>query len=105
MPSFVHPAEDHRAVDAIVRIGFPGARGTKMPQSRYALGLFGLYVALYGGLVGLNAFAVAAMEWSPLAGINLAVWYGLGLIIAAFALAVLYNRLCRNSEDQRGASS
>ena len=52
--------------------------------------LFVLYLILYGGFVLLNAFAPETMEIPPLAGVNLAIWYGIGLIIAALALALIY---------------
>jgi uncharacterized membrane protein (DUF485 family) len=52
--------------------------------------LFGVYLALYGGFVLLAAFAPQAMEATPLAGVNLAIWYGFGLIAAALLLALIY---------------
>ena len=78
--------------------------------NRVGLVLFAVYLALYGGFVALNAFAPAAMEWTPLAGVNLAVLYGFGLIFAAFALALLYGWLAvgppgGNSADQTGVRS
>jgi uncharacterized membrane protein (DUF485 family) len=72
-------------------------------QRRWALGLFALYLVLYAGFVLLNAFRPSLMEWTPLAGVNLAVLYGLGLIAAAFLLAVLYDLICRILE-KRGES-
>jgi uncharacterized membrane protein (DUF485 family) len=62
--------------------------------------LFGIYLLLYGGFVLLNAFSPATMETTPLAGINLAVLYGFGLIIAAFVLALLYGFLCGRPDKQ-----
>jgi hypothetical protein len=38
------------------------------------------------------------MEVSVVWGINLAVVYGFGLIIAALALALVYDALCRSRE-------
>ena len=61
--------------------------------SRVGLVLFAVYLVLYGGFVLLNAFAPATMEWTPVAGVNLAILYGFGLIVAAFALALLYGWL------------
>ena len=52
--------------------------------------LFVLYLILYGGFVLLNAFAPETMEITPMAGVNLAIWYGIGLIIAALALALIW---------------
>ena len=59
-------------------------------STRLGLFLFGLYLALYGGFVLLAAFAPQAMEATPLAGVNLAIWYGFGLIGAAIVLALIY---------------
>ena len=63
-------------------------------NSRMGLVLFSVYLALYGGFVGINTFAPQAMETTPWAGINLAVLYGFGLIVAALVLAVIYGVLC-----------
>ena len=65
-------------------------------NARYGLWLFGAYVLLYGGFMGLNAFAPQRMGQPALAGVNLAIVYGIALIIAALALAVVYMILCRN---------
>ncbi|OYW23491.1 MAG: hypothetical protein B7Z55_03500 [Planctomycetales bacterium 12-60-4] len=67
-------------------------------NSRYGLALFALYFAFYAGFVGLNAFAPSTMAMN-LAGINLAIWYGLGLIIVAMVLAIVYTLLCRRKAD------
>lgn len=63
--------------------------------ARVGLILFAVYLALYGGFVFLNAFVPEAMEVLPFMGVNLAIWYGFGLIIAALLLALLYGWLCR----------
>lgn len=65
-------------------------------NARNGLWLFALYFALYAGFVGLNAFRPSTMT-AEFSGINLAVWYGLGLIIAAFVLAMVYMGLCRRT--------
>jgi uncharacterized membrane protein (DUF485 family) len=59
-------------------------------STRLGLFLFAVYLALYGGFVLLAAFAPQAMEATPLAGVNLAIWYGFGLIAAALVLALIY---------------
>jgi uncharacterized membrane protein (DUF485 family) len=68
---------------------------TSARSTRYGRILFVLYAAFYGGFVLINAFAPQLMQWTPLGGINLAVLYGLGLIFAAFILAIFYDWLCR----------
>jgi uncharacterized membrane protein (DUF485 family) len=69
-------------------------------NARYGLLLFAVYVALYLGFIMLNAFDPERMQQPVLAGVNLAVVYGVGLIAAALVLALVYLALCR-----RGATS
>jgi uncharacterized membrane protein (DUF485 family) len=64
-------------------------------NARLGLILFTVYSTLYLTFVLLNAFAPQVMTFTVFAGINLAVVYGLGLIAAAFVLALLYAWLCR----------
>ena len=45
-------------------------------NARLGLILFAVYLLLYGGFVGINAFAPDAMEATPIAGVNLAILYG-----------------------------
>ena len=75
----------------------PPAQGPAAARHlRRGLLLFALYVGLYAGYVFLNAFRPQAMEAAPVAGVNLAISYGLGLIAAAFVLALIYAWLCRD---------
>jgi uncharacterized membrane protein (DUF485 family) len=64
-------------------------------NARLGLWLFLVYVILYGGFMGLAAFAPQVMAKKPFGGVNLAILYGLGLIVAAFVLALVYAVLCR----------
>lgn len=72
-----------------------GGDATSQRGARYGRVLFVVYLLLYGGYVGITAFAPSVMKRTPLAGINLSVLYGLGLIGAAFAMALAYDWLCR----------
>ena len=73
------------------------------PQNeRVGFILFGIYLLLYGGFVFLCAFAPEAMEWTPITGVNLAILYGFGLIVAAFVMALLYGVLRGKSQDGAG---
>ena len=69
---------------------------------RIGLILFAVYLALYGGFVYLSAFRAESMDSTPVAGLNLAVLYGFGLIVGALVLALLYGWLCR--EDRSNGS-
>jgi uncharacterized membrane protein (DUF485 family) len=78
-------------------------------RMRLGLVLFAVYLALYIGFVLLNALAPDRMESTPFAGLNIAILYGLALIFAAFALALVYEVLCRRidksdarREEERG---
>lgn len=72
--------------------------------SRIGLSLFAVYLALYGGFVLLAAFAPQSMEVTPMAGVNLAIWYGFGLIVAAFVLALVYGWASRTRSDPNNAA-
>lgn len=64
-------------------------------SSRVGLALFWVYVALYAGFIGLVLFRPNLLKARPLAGVNLAIVYGFGLIAGAFLLAVVYMVACR----------
>ena len=64
-------------------------------NARAGLWLFGVYLALYAGFMGLSAFAPEIMASSPGGGLNLALLYGMGLIVAAVVLAFVYMAACR----------
>ena len=70
-------------------------------NSRIGLVLFFVYLFFYSGFVLLNTFSPQTMEATPLAGINVAILYGFGLIIAAFIMALIYGLLCGPSESQK----
>ena len=67
-------------------------------NARVGLVLFVIYLILYGGFGFLNAFAAETMEATPLAGVNLAILYGFGLILAALVLALFYGWICRSNK-------
>lgn len=69
-------------------------------NARIGLKLFGVYLLLYGGFVLINSFSPETMEKTPFAGVNLAIWYGMALIIGAFVLALIYGMVCKPEDDQ-----
>jgi uncharacterized membrane protein (DUF485 family) len=73
-------------------------------NARIGMVLFGVYLLLYGGFVLINAFSPATMELTPIPGVNLAILYGFGLIVAALLLALLYGWLCREDGPNSDAS-
>ena len=63
-------------------------------NARAGLWLFFAYLALYAGFMGLAAFASQAMGTPVLAGVNLAITYGIGLIVGALVVAAIYMWIC-----------
>lgn len=72
-----------------------GVEATRLHNAKLGMLHFAIYLAFYLGFVFINAFRPGWMETIVLAGLNLAIVYGFGLIIAALLLALLYGRLCR----------
>lgn len=72
-------------------------------NARLGMLLFGIYLALYGGFVFINAFAPEQMERTPLAGVNLAILYGFVLIVAALVLALIYGFFSKLPDDDDAA--
>ena len=68
-------------------------------NARLGMGLFIVYLVLYGAYVFLNAFSAQTMEATPVAGVNLAILFGFGLIVAAVVLALLYGALCGSGDS------
>jgi uncharacterized membrane protein (DUF485 family) len=71
---------------------------------RYGLVLFAVYLVFYAGFIALAAFAPARMKQPAVGGINLAILYGIGLIVMAFVLALIYmiaTRLAHTDDDDK----
>jgi uncharacterized membrane protein (DUF485 family) len=68
-------------------------------NARIGLVLFVVYLLLYGGFMALNAFWPETMEREPIEGVNLAIVYGFGLIVAALVMALVYGLACRAPSD------
>lgn len=73
-------------------------------NSRIGLAMFVVYLVFYGGFVLLSAFSPQTMEITPLAGVNLAIWYGFGLIGLAILLALVYGWICRSGAQPPAAT-
>ena len=65
-------------------------------KSRLGVRMTILYTLVYLGFVVLSVFSPATMGVRAVLGLNLAVAYGLGLILIAIIFAVIYNRMCMN---------
>ena len=72
-------------------------------NARAGLVLFFIYLAAYAGFMGLAAFAPQTMGRPALAGVNLAITYGMGLIALALVIAAVYMWRCgRNAKLASG---
>jgi uncharacterized membrane protein (DUF485 family) len=67
-------------------------------NARTGMWLFALYGPLYAAFVLISAFRPDWMAQRPFLGINLAIWYGFGLLGGALLLALVYSWLCRARE-------
>ena len=80
--------------------GSPPARGAeeRLPyNARLGIWLFLIYLVIYGGFMLLNTFKPEMMAHTPFGGVNLAILYGMFLIVAALVLALVYMVMCRAS--------
>jgi uncharacterized membrane protein (DUF485 family) len=69
-------------------------------NARSGLVLFILYLVFYGSFVGVNAFAPLTMKWAPFGGTNLAILYGMALIVGAVLWALVYMLVCKWNADR-----
>jgi uncharacterized membrane protein (DUF485 family) len=68
-------------------------------KTRLGIWMFILYTLVYAGFVVINAVKPALMQ-EIILGQTLAVVYGLGLIVFALVLAVIYNQFCTAAEKR-----
>ncbi len=68
-------------------------------NARWGLILFAIYVVLYLGFMILAAYFPEQMaRTTPIGSVNVAIVYGIGLILAAFVLAIIYTFISRSSD-------
>jgi uncharacterized membrane protein (DUF485 family) len=77
-----------------VKLGKDNASGYK---TRIGIWMFTLYTLIYAGFITINTVKPTLMEVT-FGGLNLAMIYGIGLIVFAFILALIYNNLCTKAE-------
>lgn len=69
-------------------------------KTRTGVFMFLIYASVYAGFVIINVVNPLLMEKIVFFGLNLAVTYGFGLIIFAFVLGLIYNRMCARKEKE-----
>lgn len=69
-------------------------------KTRLGVILFFVYLFVYAGFVFIGVFYPSLMGVSALAGLNLAFVYGMGLIVLAIIMGLVYNYFCTKHEDK-----
>ena len=75
--------------------------GVERYNARLGMGLFVVYLLLYGAFVVINAVWPSWMDRAAGMGLNMAVVYGLGLIALAFVIALVYALLSKNPAKEQ----
>jgi uncharacterized membrane protein (DUF485 family) len=65
------------------------------PNVKLGLLLFSIYLILYLGFIAIATFKYELLAKTPFGGVNLAIIYGIGLILAALILAAIYMALAK----------
>ncbi|MGO1244583.1 MAG: DUF485 domain-containing protein [Sphingobacteriaceae bacterium] len=73
---------------------------TTRRKSRLGIRLFFVYLFFYAGFVAIGVFQYELLSIPIFGGLNLALGYGIGLIIFAVILGIIYNYLCTKYEDE-----
>ena len=71
-------------------------------EKKASLGIkfFFIYLLFYAGFVAIGVLNYELLAVEVFRGINLAVFYGIGLIVFAVLFGILYNFLCSRYENQ-----
>lgn len=68
-------------------------------KTRLGVKLFLVYFVIYFGFVFIGIFYPEALGFRVLSGLNLAIVYGMGLIVLAAIMGLIYNFMCTKYED------
>lgn len=68
-------------------------------KSKLGVRLFFIYLICYAGFVALGVFNYELLSTTVFSGLNLAVVYGMGLIVFAVIMGIIYNYYCTKYED------
>jgi uncharacterized membrane protein (DUF485 family) len=73
-------------------------------KARLGVLFFFIYLFFYGGFVAIGVLNYELLSIQVMGGINLALFYGIGLIVFAVVLGILYNFYCSRFEDELNPS-
>ena len=75
-------------------------------KTRLGVWMFIIYCVVYAGFVFTNVVSEGkAMQIIVFLGLNLAVVYGMGLIVLALVMALIYNFMCTKKETELAGTS
>jgi len=69
-------------------------------KAKLGIKLFWLYCIIYIGFVALAVFFTETLKTPVFRGTNLAIIYGMALIVFAIVLGLIYNHVCTKKEDE-----
>ena len=69
-------------------------------KSKLGIKLFAVYGLIYIGFVTIITVKPDLMSTKIVLGLNLAVVYGMGLIVLAIIMGLIYNFFCTKKEDE-----
>ena len=68
-------------------------------KTRLGVILFIVYFVVYFGFVFIGTLYPKVLGMEAIGGLNLAIVYGMGLIILAAVMGLIYNYICTKYED------
>ncbi|MGE6221576.1 DUF485 domain-containing protein [Nubsella zeaxanthinifaciens] len=69
-------------------------------KSKLGVRLFFVYLICYAGFVAIGVFNYELLSTTVFYGLNLAIAYGIGLIVFAVIMGIIYNSYCTRYEDK-----
>lgn len=69
-------------------------------KTRLGVILFIVYLIIYAGFVAIGVFVPAWLGIDIISGMTLAFVYGMGLIVLAILMGLVYNFFCTRHEDK-----
>jgi uncharacterized membrane protein (DUF485 family) len=76
-----------------------GTDYAKKKKAKLGVWFFFVYLFCYAGFVIIGVFNYELLAQEVIGGVNIALLYGIGLIVFAVLLGILYNYFCSRYED------
>lgn len=77
-----------------------GVDNASAKKAKLGVWFFLIYSLFYAGFVVIGVVNYELLSQEVALGLNLALFYGMGLIVFAVLLGILYNFLCSRYEDE-----